>query len=97
MAESGQEGLLDEAQLELLTGALGFENLTTADVAIPAEEVRTVPASASVAVLEELCAETGFSRFPVTDERGTLVSYVHVKDLLGTTAEHRADPVPVGG
>lgn len=94
VVESGQEGLLDEAQLELLTGALGFENLTTADVAIPAAELRTIPATASVAEVEQLCAETGFSRFPVTDEKGTLVSYVHVKDLLGTTAEHRADPVP---
>lgn len=96
VAESGQEGLLDDDQLELLTGALGFEHLTTADVAIPAGELRTVPASASVAEVERLCAETGFSRFPVTSGDGTLVSYLHVKDLLGSSPEHRNDPIPPG-
>lgn len=94
VTESGQEGLLDDAQLELLTGALGFEKLTTADVAIPAAALRTVPASASVAEVEKLCAETGFSRFPVTNEDGILMSYLHVKDALGTPPEHRDDPVP---
>lgn len=94
VTESGQEGLLDDAQIDLLTGALGFEHLTTADVAIPAAELRTVPKSASVAEVEQLCAETGFSRFPVQDEDGTLVSYLHVKDLLAIPGEHRNEPVP---
>ena len=31
---------------------------------------------------------------PVREEDGTLVSYVHVKDLLGIAAEHRDEPVP---
>lgn len=95
VAESGEEGLLDDDQIELLTGALGFEYLTTADVAIPAGQLRTVPASATVAELEQLCAETGFSRFPVRDEGGTMASYVHVKDLLAIPSERRHEPVPV--
>jgi CBS domain containing-hemolysin-like protein len=92
--ESGQEGLLGPHQIELLTGALDFEHLTTADVAIPAEQLHTVPATATVAEVEQLCAETGFSRFPVRDENGNLVSYLHVKDLLGIPGERRNDPVP---
>lgn len=94
VAESGREGLLDEDEITLLTGALQFEHLTAEDVAIPAEQLRTVPRSATVAELEQICAGTGFSRFPVRDDDGTLVGYVHAKDLLGTPAERRHATVP---
>jgi CBS domain containing-hemolysin-like protein len=94
VAESGREGLLDEDEITLLTGALNFEHLTAEDVAIPAEQLHTVPRSATVAELEAICARTGFSRFPVREDDGTLVGYVHTKDLLATPAERRHAPVP---
>ncbi|SDB81240.1 Hemolysin, contains CBS domains [Raineyella antarctica] len=94
VAESGREGLLDDDQVELLTGALGFEHLTTADVAIPADQLETVSAGATVAEVEQLCAETGFSRFPGRAADGTLVGYLHVKDLLAIPPERRREPVP---
>ncbi|MFI7582133.1 hemolysin family protein [Kocuria sp. M1N1S27] len=94
VAESGREGLLDEDEITLLTGALHFEHLTAEDVAIPAEQLRTVPRAATVSELEEICAQTGFSRFPVRAEDGVLVGYVHTKDLLGVPAERRHAPLP---
>ncbi|MFI7494857.1 hemolysin family protein [Kocuria sp. M4R2S49] len=94
VAESGREGLLDEDEITLLTGALNFEHLTAEDVAIPAEQLHTVPRSATVAELEQVCARTGFSRFPVQEDDGTLVGYVHTKDLLGIPPERRHAPVP---
>ncbi|MFF0990840.1 hemolysin family protein [Kocuria nitroreducens] len=94
VAESGREGLLDEDEITLLTGALNFEHLTAEDVAIPAEQLHTVPRSATVAELERICARTGFSRFPVQEDDGKLVGYVHTKDLLATPAEHRHAPIP---
>ncbi|MFI7481821.1 hemolysin family protein [Kocuria sp. M1R5S2] len=96
VVESGREGLLDEDAITLLTGALNFERLTAADVAIPQGRLRTVPASATIAQLERQCAETGFSRFPVRAEDGALTGYVHTKDLLGVPAARRDEPIPPG-
>ena len=62
-----------------------------------AEQLHTVPRSATVAELEQICAGTGFSRFPVREDDGTLVGYVHTKDLLGIPAERRHDPTTVEG
>jgi CBS domain containing-hemolysin-like protein len=96
IAESGREGLLDEDEIALLTGALDFESLTAADVAIPADQLRTVYCSATVTELEKLCVETGFSRFPVQGDDGSMVGYVHVKDILSMSAEHRHETLPAG-
>ncbi|MGD7002283.1 hemolysin family protein [Corynebacterium halotolerans] len=94
VAESGREGLLDEDEIHLLQGALGFESLTATDVAIPAREVRTVPADATVAEVEAICADTGFSRFPVQQPDGALSGYVHVKDLLELASRERTAKIP---
>ena len=81
VAESGREGLLDPDELALLEGALEFETLTASDVAIAQDKLVTVAPGTSVADIQRLCAETGFSRFPIADG-GELVGYVHLKDLL---------------
>lgn len=94
VAESGREGLLDDDEIHLLQGALGFEALTADDVAIPAQDVRTVPADATVAQVEEICAETGFSRFPVQRADGSLSGYVHTKDLLELASRRREAKIP---
>ena len=39
--------------------------------------------------LEHLAAESGFSRFPVTDADGRTLGYLHVKDALDATARDR--------
>ncbi|GAA4396162.1 hemolysin family protein [Nocardia zapadnayensis] len=94
VAESGREGLLGEEEIRLLTGALKFEELTAADVALAPGTVRTIPRTATVAEVEQLCIETGFSRFPVTDGSGGLVGYVHAKDLLVLGPEERLAALP---
>lgn len=94
VAESGREGLLDEDEINLLQGALGFEALTAADVAIPADQVRTVPAGSTVADVEVICAETEFSRFPVQQPDGSLSGYVHMKDLLELASRGRESQIP---
>ena len=80
--DSGREGLLDEDETWLLAHALDFETSTAADVALPGDQLRTVPDSATIREVEVLAAETGFSRFPVEGARGKYIGYVHVKDLL---------------
>lgn len=93
VAESGREGHLDNDELALLQGALGFEELTARHVAIPADELVTVSRDVTVAEIEELAGRTGFSRFPVLED-GRLTGYVHLKDLLATEEGQRDLPVP---
>ncbi|KAA9393965.1 HlyC/CorC family transporter [Kocuria coralli] len=92
VAESGRVGLLDADEIRLLTGALQFEALTAADVAIPFGEIRTISHEATNAQIEELTAETGFSRFPVMGPDGGLQGYIHTKDVLGLGPEQRDQP-----
>src|SRR6185312_5902716 len=47
------------------------------------------------ASVEVLAARTGRSRFPVVQrETRRVIGFVHVKDVLGLTAEERRRPVP---
>jgi CBS domain containing-hemolysin-like protein len=93
VAESRREGLLDDAEHELLAGALTFQDEPVRSVVLVPAELETVPATATVAEVEQACARTGFSRFPVTDDRAGLIGYVHLKDLLSTSPERRGERV----
>ena len=93
VAESGRQGLLDDDELSLLQGALTFERLAAADVLLPPESLVTVTRDITPAQLEALCADTGFSRYPVLED-GTCVGYVHVKDAIRLPADVRDVPVP---
>lgn len=54
----------------------------------------TPRATVTVAAVEEAVSLTGYSRFPVTNESGTWIGYVHVKDalenMLSTSREQQA-------
>lgn len=93
IAESRREGLLDQDEHELLTGALGFTNTQVHSVALAVDDLVTVPEDVTVAQLDDVCARTGFSRFPIADDAGDLVGYIHLKDLLDTPADRRDQPV----
>lgn len=67
--------------MALLSGALTFEKLTAADVVISLDHLVTIEDGSLIGDVQELAAQTGFSRFPITKD-GTLTGYVHVKDLL---------------
>jgi CBS domain containing-hemolysin-like protein len=94
VAESRREGLLDEEEHGLLTGALELAARPAADVMVPGGSLVTVPASATPEEVERLVARTGFSRFPVRDDAGDLAGYLHVKDLLFADDEAYTRPVP---
>jgi len=88
--ESRREGLLDDDEYGLVSGALDFHGGTVDRVLLPSEGLVTIPPTATPADVELACAETGFSRFPVSDETGDLVGYLHIKDVLD---ESRRDVV----
>jgi CBS domain containing-hemolysin-like protein len=80
--ESRGEGLLAEDEYGRLAGALGFTEKTVESVLMPRAELATIPLGSTAADVEDLCAATGYSRFPVADEAGDLVGYLHIKDVL---------------
>jgi CBS domain containing-hemolysin-like protein len=91
--ESRREGLLHPSEGQLLTEALTFEERTAERVLLDRDELSTIPREATPEQVEQLAARTGFSRFPVTDDGGALVGYLHLKDALETEHVHRTRPI----
>jgi len=82
ISDSRREGLLDEHESSRLTRTLGSAGRTVADVMVPLERVVTLPVAATVGDVASAVATFGVSRFPVREESGRLVGYLHVKDVL---------------
>ncbi|WP_181310949.1 hemolysin family protein [Nocardioides campestrisoli] len=87
--ESRGEGLIEAHEYDRLAGALGFTEKSVRSVLMPARTLTTVPRGTTVATVEEVCAATGYSRFPVARADGELVGYLHIKDVLETDEERR--------
>lgn len=80
--ESHREGLLSKEEERLLSGALDLEDRTINHIILPIQKTILTSPSPTASEIEKLCAETGFSRFPVPDDGDGLAGYVHLKDLL---------------
>ncbi len=88
--ESRGEGLIEAHEYDRLAGALGFAEKTVESVLMPLSSLATLSETAPVSAVEALCAATGFSRFPVTSAEGSLIGYVHIKDMLEADVERRS-------
>lgn len=92
VGDAGAAGLLDERAAELLTDALELSKRPVREVVLPPQEVVRAPLGITAEGLEALGARSGFSRFPVVDDEGRVLGYLHVKDALD--AEPRDAPFP---
>lgn len=94
--DSGQAGLLDPEEQERLEDALELGSRPVTDVLLKRESLVTVPPSVTPGQIVELTARTGYSRFPVAVEGGSVfMGYVHVKDVLDLEESERAVPQQV--
>lgn len=89
---SQMEGKLHD-ELGLLSGALEFSTDNVGEAMVPLAKVVTVSERCTPAQVEQLVAQTGFSRFAVTDDAGELVGYIHLKDVLYADEDDRDLPV----
>ncbi|MBT3153980.1 HlyC/CorC family transporter [Streptomyces sp. CHD11] len=80
--DSGEAGLIDDRARERLNDALELGRRPVRDVAMPLEHVVYAREGVTPEGLEQLSAESGFSRFPVVDEQRRIAGYLHVKDAL---------------
>jgi CBS domain containing-hemolysin-like protein len=92
ISQSVSEGLLDPEEHTRLTRALQIRTRVVGDVARPLAEIRTVQVAAAgsgptVGAVERALAQTGYSRFPVTNRDGKFIGYLHIKDVLTLGAD----------
>ncbi|MFD8571435.1 hemolysin family protein [Streptomyces sp. NPDC059639] len=80
--DSSEAGLIDDRAQERLRDALELGHRPVNDVVLPLEKVVYARMGVTPEQLEQLSAESGFSRFPVVDESRRIVGYLHVKDAL---------------
>jgi CBS domain containing-hemolysin-like protein len=92
VVDAGAAGLLDQRSAQRLRDALELGRRPVGEIVLPAERVVRAPLGITPAGLEELGARTGLSRFPVADDDGRVLGYLHVKDALD--AEPRDAPFP---
>lgn len=93
---SGEEGRLDDEELELLTRAISFTEKVAADAMVPRVNVVTLNRHDPISELRRLAATTGHSRFPVYGENvDEIVGIAHVKDTVGLPSS-RLVLTPVG-
>jgi CBS domain containing-hemolysin-like protein len=93
VALSTREGVLRDT-----TGALSntfdFTARQVADVAVPLDQILTLPRTSSPAEIQQAVGQVGYSRYVLTDQGGP-VGYVHLKDVLDlATPETFTAPVP---
>ncbi|MHA7269681.1 hemolysin family protein [Arthrobacter sp. HLT1-20] len=95
LAESTRSGLVDD-QTGLITGALEFSSQTAQGIMVPLNQLVTLPADATPVDFEHAVGKTGFSRFVVADSTGTLLGYLHLKDILRIPLERYQKPIGEG-
>jgi CBS domain containing-hemolysin-like protein len=96
VAESHEEGLIEEFAHDLLAGVLDFGDRDVSSVMVPRDEVVTVSRGDTVAAIEQVVVRSGHSRLPVVDtDVDAVLGFVHAKDLLTLPPETHDEPLPL--
>ncbi len=97
LEESRASGELEATEHVLLAGALGFLDRRVSEVMAPADQLVTVPTTATVARAEELVHRSGHSRVLVVGSGpDDVAGFLHAKDLLRLPAAQRGGLLPPG-
>lgn len=91
--ESKEEGYISEDNVPIVSGALEFDKRTAMDVAIGIENLSSIDKRATYEEVENLSSVTGYSRFPMRDDKGGFIGYVHIKDVIRAPEELRRQPI----
>lgn len=93
VAESRDEGLLNEREHRVMAGSISLSFETVRDVLTPLDELVTLPVTVTPQHAHKECVRTGFSRFPVVDAEGSYVGYLHLKDFVDVPRGGATKPV----
>jgi CBS domain containing-hemolysin-like protein len=98
VAESHEEGLIEEFAHDLLAGVLDFGDRDVSSVMVPRDHVVTVARRNTVAEIEQVVVRSGHSRLPVVDgdvDVDLVLGFVHAKDLLTLPAAAHDESLPL--
>lgn len=95
LVESRREGLLEQSEHRRLAQTLSSVEQTVAKVLVPLGQLTTLPYAPTLGDVERAVSTTGFSRFPVQADDGTMHGYLHVKDVLDQAERDPDTPVPM--
>jgi CBS domain containing-hemolysin-like protein len=95
LAVSRREGLLEEVEHRLMTGALRFPVREAASVMVPRDRIVGVPSTATAEAIEQVAVSSGHSRIVIYGrDLDEVLGFVHAKDLLGVPVDERDRPLP---
>ena len=95
LAVSRREGLLEEVEHRLMTGALRFPLREVVSVMVPRDRVVSVPVTATVEEVEQVIIDSGHSRILVHgQDLDEVAGFVHAKDLLRIEDADRTRRLP---
>ena len=96
LAQSYEHGVLEDADHQILTGALRLEEETVESVMFPVTEAVTIPRSGTAADVERISHRSGRSRLFVVEPTGRegqqrIRGLVHVRDAIRASAQDKGD------
>lgn len=78
-----EQGLLPDSSGPMFSTVFQLDSRPVASVMVPIHDVRSLPATATVADVERLALQSGFARFPVYEDRqDEIIGIVEVPSLL---------------
>ena len=90
---STREGVLSDAS-GTISNTFEFTEKKVRDVAVKLSDVISFPETVTPREIEVAVSKVGYSRYPLTDEEGDLVGYLHLKDVLDLDLDEMDEPVP---
>jgi CBS domain containing-hemolysin-like protein len=93
VSHSTREGVFEDRS-GAVTAAFEFTEKRAIDLTVPSADLVTLPAGTTPEDVEAAVTRHGFSRYPMEGEDGSLVGYVHVKDLLRISDDRISEPIP---
>ena len=93
--ESQRSGLVED-QTGILSGALSFSDVPAEQVMVPIDQIVTISSTNTPEQFDQAVRKTGLSRLVVEDRQdGSVLGYLHIKDLLSLPDERYTAPIPM--
>lgn len=87
-------GVLNETEKDILHNVFKFSDLTAKQVMVPRTDMVCIPNDMSLEELNELAADSQYTRYPVYDEDiDHITGLIHVKDLFSLSINNEVCPI----
>ncbi|MFP4687865.1 MAG: hemolysin family protein, partial [bacterium] len=78
-----QEGTLEETELQMLHSVFEFDETVVREIMVPRTDVKALEVEDTYEEVQEMARETGYSRFPVYEEKlDQIVGILNIKDFI---------------